>query len=329
MTRFLSFALWLALIPASSVQAAQPSPHAYLDEALTLLETQHVNRDAVDWKALKAEAWKRSEHAATIAETYPAIDYVIAALGERHTVLHRPPTPMGATGTPTEPAPTRPFRMPEPTGEVVAGRYGYIRIPTFGAPADHPDADLFTAMSRRIILGHDRTGVCGWIVDVRGNTGGNIWPMADGLLPLLAPRIGAGPYWSFEVDGKRSPVMLKDGRLTGEGVPERLAYETRTAKRAEAPIAILIDSRTASSGEGVASMFKGLPGVRYFGEPTADYVTVNNPVSLADGAVIQMTVGYSIDRSGRRIAGPVEPDEKTTSEGAKAAAVSWLSRQPC
>lgn len=312
--------------PASQAQIPNTTPlnaKAYLEHALTELETKHVNRGKVDWKELKKEARSRARKAVTPADTYPAIDYVIEALGEKHTLLYEAPKPQAvAAGTPVA-APA--YTMPEPIGELIDGRFGYIKIPTFGAVTDHPDSDLFIAMSRRILLHHSRAGACGWIVDVRGNRGGTIWPMVDGLLPLLAPLVGEGPYWFFDIGGKVAPITLKSGRLVGEGAPVRPAFETHMVKNAQGPIAILIDQKTASSGEGVANAFKDLPNVRYFGETTRDLVTVNNPVRLPDGAAIQMTVGYSRDRNGKLVTGPVEPDERTTSEGARDAALQWLN----
>ena len=314
---------------AAHSQPAEMSPETYLNDALKVLETRHVNRAEADWAALKAEARNRARGAKTIGDTYPAIEYVIDALGEKHTIFYPPPPPRAASSASAAPRPRPAFRMPEPSGELVDGRYGYIRIPTFGAPADHPDADLFTAMTRRILLNHDRAGVCGWIVDVRGNTGGNIWPMLDGLLPLLSPRISDGAFGAFDIDGQVSPITVKGGRLIGSGIPDRPVFETRMASRAHAPIAILVDGKTASAGEGVANAFRGLADVRYFGETSADLVTVNDSISLADGASMQLTIGYSLDRAGKRIAGPVQPDENMSSEAAKEAAVNWLSSQTC
>jgi hypothetical protein len=42
-----------------------------------------------------------------------------------------------------------------------------------------------------------------------------------------------------------------------------------------------------------------------------------------------MTVGYSLDRNGIRITGPVEPDERTSGEGARYAALQWLADKGC
>ena len=325
--RLLAVALAILSLPAAA-QEARPelAPRAYLQSALAALESQHIHRASVDWPALKSEAYALARNAKTPAETYPAIEHVIAALGEKHTVLYPapPPAPKPAAPAADESRPRAPFRMPEPTGELIEGRVGYLRIPAFAAPSDHPDADLFTAIGRRILLNHDRAGVCGWMLDLRGNTGGNLWPMLEGLLPLLAPRVAAGPYLAFDVDGKVSTVTMAQGRMVGEGVPPGPAYEVRPARHAAAPVAILIDGRTASSGEFVGLAFHGLPGVRYFGETSADYLTVNNPVQLPDGAAIQMTVGYAVRRDGQRQTGPMVPDEATPGEQAREAALHWL-----
>jgi hypothetical protein len=308
---------------AQQLQANNPA--SYLDAALDELEAKHINRGKVDWPALRRKAREMAKQAKSPADTYAAIDYVIDALGEKHTLLYaapKPKQPDASAGT----AARAPYKMPEPVGELIDGIIGYLRIPQFGAAPDHPDADLFVAMSRRILLKHDRDGVCGWIVDLRGNGGGNVWPMVDGLVPLLAPRVGTAPYWFFDIDGKITPVVLKDGRLIGDGVPERPAFETRTVKSKDAPIAILIDGDTASSAETIAVAFHGLPGVRFFGEPSANRVTVNNPVRLSDGAIIQMTVGYMVRRDGTRQQGSIQPDEVTEGALAREAAIRWLSQ---
>lgn len=326
-----TIAIGLLLASASEAlsKVRSSDPQAYLDEAIGILEDRHINRRTVDWRTLKREARSRVRNANAIEDVYPVIEYVIGELGERHTRFYPSPNRSPAALDKLIARRRTVFKMPEPTGELVNDRYGYIRIPAFGAPADHPDADLFTAISRRILLNHDRADICGWIIDVRGNTGGNIWPMLDGLLPVLAPRVGEGTIGGFDIDGRVSPVTVNGGRLVGEGIPDRPIFETRRAGKAKAPIAILVDSKTASSGEGVAYAFKDLPQVRYFGEVSAGLVTVNNPVTLSDGASLLLTVGYSLDRAGARIMGPIQPDVKTSGEAAKEAAVAWLDEQAC
>ena len=60
----------------------------------------------------------------------------------------------------------------------------------------------------------DRVSLVGWIVDLRGNTGGNMWPMVAGVGPVLGngvagffvPPVGASTPWSFPEGSRWSPL---------------------------------------------------------------------------------------------------------------------------
>ena len=304
---------------------AQQDPQAYLEVALDELETQHINRARVDWPALRQEARRLARDAATPEDTYAAIDFVIEALGEKHTLLYAAPKPRNATPAPSKTTGDETQIVPEPQGGLIRARFGVIRIPGLGTRRDSTYAQAYTAKAREILRRSDAANVCGWIVDLRGNQGGNMWPMVDGLLPL----IGDGPYWAFEIRDAVVTVQAEGGRLY-ESRAERLPpLDSMTLRHARAPIAVLLDRKTASSGEAVAIAFKGRPNVRYFGETTANFVSINDPVRLPDGAMIQMTVGYSRDRVGKLWTGPIAPDVATSGEAAETAAVAWLENQPC
>lgn len=312
-----------APVSAQNEAAEALAPGPYLEVALTALETRHINRGKVDWPALKAKARELAGGARTPADTYPAIEHVIAALGERHTILVAPRPPAPPAATPSNASTPQPVAIPEPAGRLIGGRIGYVAIPSFMSPRESSYSRDFSAKGRDLLQRHDAAGVCGWIVDLRGNGGGNIWPMIDAVLPLVPPP----PYWSYETEGT-SRVILADGHAQDEGAPALPLLSLPALKSAEAPLAILTDGRTASSAEGLAIAFKGRPNTRYFGETTADLVTVNNPLRLADGARITMTVGYARDRTGTLWTGPIVPDHATDGAKAEGAAIAWLSGQP-
>jgi C-terminal processing protease CtpA/Prc len=95
-------------------------------------------------------------------------------------------------------------------------------------------------------------------------------------------------------------------------------------------VAILIGPSTVSAGEYTAMSFKGRANTRFFGTPSGGYITANHPVPLADGALILMTSGWGVDRTGKKYVDRLEPDEMTGAGGpALDAAVDWLSRQSC
>lgn len=102
--RFFSFRVAAAalLLGASKPVPAAPTAEAeaYLDQAITLLETRHINSAEADWERLRAEAETAIEEARTPADTYPAIHRLLAELGERHSFLIEPqPTPAQPNGS--------------------------------------------------------------------------------------------------------------------------------------------------------------------------------------------------------------------------------------
>lgn len=95
-----------------------------------------------------------------------------------------------------------------------------------------------------------------------------------------------------------------------------------------APIAVLQDEWTASSGEAVLASFRGLDGVRTFGTDSAGYTSANVSHTLFDGATIVLTESLYVDRTGRNYEeGAIAPDERSTD--AEADARAWLGEQGC
>lgn len=167
---------------------------------------------------------------------------------------------------------------------------------------------------------------CGWIVDLRGNTGGNMYPMLAGLAPLLPD----GPALRFrEADGTETTVTLEDGGVGFMGGASVMATAVRT-KVAGQSVAVLYDGYVASSGEAVATAFLGLPDVRSFGAATAGYTSGNSVVELPDGAMLVVTRAVYVDRTGLSLAErPIQPDVKIDPATADAAAEAWLRTTSC
>lgn len=101
-------------------------------------------------------------------------------------------------------------------------------------------------------------------------------------------------------------------------------------KVTEAPIAVLQDDMTASSGEAVVTAFRGLDGVESFGVPSAGYTSGNAVHRLYDGAILAMTTSVYVDRDGVSLdEKPIRPDHETSAEAAEETALEWLADQGC
>ena len=96
------------------------------------------------------------------------------------------------------------------------------------------------------------------------------------------------------------------------------------------PIAVLINSFTATSGEMTAISFLGLPNVKTFGQPSAGYTTANFTYTLSNGTVLQLATSYAADRKRKVYKGKIIPDflikENTiTDDDVLEAAKKWIA----
>ncbi|MFD9896172.1 S41 family peptidase [Amycolatopsis sp. NPDC059027] len=298
MTRFLGLLFSVVLVAglAGAAPTARPVPavYAYLDGAIALIRKNALDRDRVDWPVVRANALRMAGDATTTADTYPAIEYVIAALHNRHSFLRRP-------GTMTPPGADV---IEVPSGGMADERVAHLTIPHF--QLDPAGERRYFEAGVAAVRQLDSAALCGWIVDLRDNGGGNMWPM----LTVLAPLLGDGTLGAFAgPDGTRTDWVLRDGRVSVGG--EVVAAETNTTRlaRPRPPVAVLASSNTASSGEATLIAFRGLDRVRTFGQATAGFATANEIYPLSDGARIILTIARDVDRTGRVYdGGPIAPD---------------------
>jgi C-terminal processing protease CtpA/Prc len=171
---------------------------------------------------------------------------------------------------------------------------------------------------------------CGWVVDLRSNGGGNMWPMLLGMGPLLGDADGADPVGTFLLGKKRQPWAYRDGAVWLDG---RAVVGSRNTQYAlhhpGAPVAVLFGPRTASSGEASVLAFRGRAASRSFGQPTAGYSTANIPQRLPDGSLLLLTGSVIADRNGVGDGNRLQPDVTVgAGQDVAAAAREWLLAQP-
>ncbi|MFP3989518.1 S41 family peptidase [Streptomyces sp. E11-3] len=288
--------------------------HDYLSGVFNLIQENALNRRKVDWEGLRREAYEAIAGATSPPDTYGQIRKAIAALADPHTLFLTPDDVAAAFG---EEATTA---APLPSGRLVDG-HPLVVVPeaTGVEEADRRYVDTGAALIRE--LDAHRPG--GWIVDLRGNTGGNMYPM----MTVLAPLLGDGPLGSF-VDGDGQTTgrwNLRDGiiHLDEEAMsPVPNPYQLAVP---QARVAVLIDGKTMSAAEATLIAFLGGKNVRTFGEPTAGLATGNAAIELSDGAMLVLTAVREADRLGREYGNaPIRPDEIVQARDALAPAVAWL-----
>ena len=317
-----------ASVVSATAQSSAPAPISpeakeYLDRAIALFREQHINSAKMDWPALTQKAYAAAAGARTTADTYPAIRLIIKELGEKHTLFVDPDhAKADATGKPSGNALPPPLLLPEAMR--LANGIGVIRLYAFmGSPEQ---GKLYAAAGHEKVDRLKASGVCKFVLDLRQNSGGNMYPMLTAISGLL----GDGVLGTFEdAHGNLSHWLLKDGQAIAAADDPSMLVKA-VSGQASPPVAVLVGPMTTSSGEYTAISFEGRPNSRLFGAPTGGFVTANHVVPLSDGAAIVMTVAWGLDRTGKKYVDRIEPDENTGSGGqAFDAAVKWLSAQRC
>jgi carboxyl-terminal processing protease len=260
----------------------------------------------MDWPKVTAEAHRRIRGASDPSDTYPALRWLFREAGERHSFFLTP-AEVRSIGKPSFFAGSAPER---PSAKLI-GKVGLVRLPALeSAPAERQKAGAdYTRTLQSLLTQLDGFPLCGWIVDLRSNGGGNMWPMLGGLGPLL----GTPPFGYF-VDRKGN-VAPWDFL---EGTPQV------SLRQADLPVAVLIGSQTASSGEMTALSLIGRANVRTFGKATAGLTTGNVTRPMPDGALLVVTSTYVQDRTGKDYQGSIEPDVAVETSRAQKSAVLWL-----
>ncbi len=322
--------LWVDTVELEELdptRAAAPSPDAldYIDEAVGKIRLNAYHDGRVDWEKAREVARAMASGAVTKSDAHPAASFLLRALKDGHSFF----SPPSATRERSENTRTDDFGIG--SGRVLGK--AFVSVPGFSG--NHPVrtgafADELRARIRA--LADDRP--CGWIVDLRGNTGGNMYPMLDGLVPLL----GDGTLGYFVGRQSKNAWYVTEGRvgpavesaIGARKVPPFLVDGGKPA------IAVLTGPRTASSGEAVAVSFRERPDTRSFGQHTAGLSTANRGVRMSDGAMLLIMTSLFADRTGRTFGDKLSPDE-FVAEGPKGAtlekdpvviaASNWLDGQ--
>lgn len=315
----LAACLALTLVRPAHPQAKDPpigpAAASYLERALDTLQAVTLRSDSIPWRVVRDSAFLLAAGAREPRDTWGAIDWALHRVNQ-HSFLQAP--------------------RPGAVHRLVSGHYGYVHVPQRGG------ASVSLADSLHVAVGSlEAAGACGWIVDLRGNGGGNMWPMLAGIGPLLGDSLvgsfGTGPTadrWYYR-DGL-SGILHPNGQLD---TLTRITGRPVQLRRADAPVAVLIDGGTGSAGEDVAIAFLGRPNVRTFGSPSAGYTTINRGSRLPDGANMVVTTGYNVDRRGVVHPTRLEPDSAVGEAAAGwpfatdrvgTAAAAWLAtRSEC
>ncbi len=265
-----------------------------LQAAVSAIKENALHADRISWDSMQTSL-DVAKNMGESYQNYPVYRRLLAQLGDGHSFMLAPhDAELGRRSTRS----VEPYRV-----EVASGGVGYVKIPGISG-GDTMAAELISTEIQADICAVSAT-VVSWIVDLRSNTGGNMWPMLRSLSPFLS-RAGSGAF--VDRNGDEKPWVIS-------GEPQ---CDLKSAR-----VAVLVGSRTSSSGELTAIAFKGRQETRFFGEPSSGRATSNRSVELPDGARLLITNARAKDRAGK-FHERIVPDQIASDEEAILSATEWL-----
>ncbi len=270
------------------------------DALLAQISGAYYRTDDVDWVALRRVVSAMPSPPEDV-DPLPAIaEYVRSRLpGNQHMYVWKQSTLRAPAAT-----------VAMPTCGSAGHGIGVLTMPGLSqTDGDAPAA--YTAQLHDCLMDHRPARA--WVVDLRGNGGGNMYPMLAGLAPLLP----IGPLYAF-ANGHRDTTarIAIDARgLTVNG--ELVTPASDPAALADRPVLVVFDGRCASSCEQVANALSASRWTRSIGQPSAGFLTANVILPIDRDYVLLLTSGYTEDPCGRVLDGNLVPDLRVDDVTAK------------
>ena len=295
-------------------QNLSPISKSYIDEVITLLQNNSINKNKINWEDFRNDVYRHAKGSKTIEHTYPSITYAITKLEDHHSYF-------AANIVSQDTSDLAP--LPILLDEIVPENIGYVRI-GFCMGDEQQKKNYINSVINKMAK-QDKINLKGWIVDLRGNFGGDMVPMLVAVSPILGE--GVLGYF-FYPDSSFYTWNNKNGYLYDEnGIWWEQPTNSYHLKSPNPYVAILTDNVTASSGEAVAIAFKGRNKTKSFGTPTFGVSTSNRSYTLSDGSRINLTVSVFADRNKIKYGSSVNPDVKCDEKVTLVNAINWISSQ--
>jgi len=246
------------------------------------------------WDSAKNAALKSNPE--TMDDAYTVVREALKVAGGKHSFL----SPANRVAEDN----VREWEMPSVS--MLAGNIASVKLPPF-----HGNKEEGLKYANTVLEGVP-DDISGIIIDLRGNVGGDMYPMIAAVHRFIPE---GNDMLRFKTR-KRTSWIPRSFVLSGVGVTEKSYLNC--------PVAILTDSLTASSGEATLLCFRGLENVKTFGCPTAGYASSNCPYAMPDGSSLVLTTGCDVARTNEEFCDdPIAPDFFTAEP--EADALRWTA----
>ena len=265
----------------------------YVKKAVRIMDKRGIFAQGPEWEKAKEEAL--SAQPSSLEEAQEIVLKAGKVAGGKHTYL--------MTADEVNDNDTSSWEMP--TVKLLENGIAYVKLPAFSGNTEEGVKYANT------VLNAIPDALQGVIIDLRGNRGGNMYPMIAAVHRFLPDDV------ILKFSSRKRPMSINTSFvMKSVGITEQTPINCS--------VALLTDGWTGSSGEAVLLCFRGLENACTFGSPTAGYASCNQPFNLPGGSQLVLTTGEDVARTGEVFCDdPINPDMLT--ETPYEAALEWIN----
>jgi C-terminal processing protease CtpA/Prc len=315
------------------------SVQLFIDNALNIMQRHSMFTRNLDWPATRKSSYALAANAKNYADARPALQYAFNLLRDKHGWLVINDVDYRNEHFKFDDSRINAnMKMAAAKGPAIytateAGKYAYISIPFFGGQTTKAMND-FAQRIQDSLCKVISPATRGFIIDLRLNAGGNMFPMFTGIGNI----VGNGVLFETK-DASGNPTgqtIISNYSMT---IADTIVVSLKKncGNFSSYPVAVIIGPVTGSAGENLAVGIRGRNKTRLFGETTAGFTSGNQGFLLPginNGLVIG--VDFLHDKNGKEYRENVQPDEFITggddffnhaNDKKIKAALKWLKRQ--
>ena len=296
--------LLFALLFASNIVYSQKTDYKiskrskkFTKEVSKIIKEKSLFSDSLNWNQISEELLALPLGKNDSASHKIALEYFIKKLrnvGDKHSLF--------LTQTSINSYTYKDLEDKQPESKYLGNGIGFLKIPKCMTFSNTKDREFANSIRFQIKKLDTENEIIGWVVDLRNNGGGNMWPMVAGLNALVQD--GIVGYTVGTPNRKEKEWKTENGKINYSNE----LTDTYKIKTLNTKIAVLIDSMTGSSGEMTAITFIGLSNVKLFGQPSAGYTTANSTFYLSDGTQLYLATNFVADRKHKSYPDKIIPD---------------------
>ncbi len=298
----------------------EPAPpdeiEVYLHELMDVMETHSVYRNEIDWTAFRESVIDTARTTDPRFKKLNGIRQALTLLGDSHSYLIASNGQYIGGFNPLHCESETNFFLPKPEN------IGYVRVTGFSGTEE--EGLSFAQAIQDEIAAQDSETLKGWIVDLRRNTGGNMYPMLAGIGPILGE--GVAGYFLYASNNSYSFSYRNGGAYFSDVVLAQIdnPYQLKTP---HLKVAILLDQECGSSGEAIAAAFSGRENTRSFGKPTCGVSTGISGFELSDRSSLGLAISIMANRNMQAFGSRIPPDEEVDPDQTLLRAAEWIESE--